>query len=178
MKEIPLTGEQKLFAEMNHGLVFKYLNENRLAMEDYYDIVVFGYLKAIKRYFTEPKLQQYSFSTIAWRRMDAELKNYYKSQHCQMRNAEIISIHADLYQDGPSLESILPARDELMQQVEEELLLHELARRVSKQQMDMVRLKTSGYGIQDIARKQKISMKVVKTLLEEVRGILMELCRE
>lgn len=178
MKEIPLTKEQKLFAEEHHTLVYRFLHYNGLAIDEYYDIVIFGYLKAVRKYLSEPALQKYLFTTVAWRRMEWALKSYYKSQHCQMRNAEVISIHADLYQDGPSLESILPARDELMQQVEEELLLHELARRVSKQQMDMVRLKTSGYGIQDIARKQKISMKVVKTLLEEVRGILMELCRE
>ena len=65
-----------------------------------------------------------------------------------------------------------------MLQLETELLLHDLAGRVSRQQMDMIRLKTSGYSIRDIAHIQKIPMKRVKEALEEVRQILIKLCYE
>lgn len=178
MCEVPLTHEQRLFAADNHGLVYKFLNENRLPEDEFYDVVIFGYLRAVRRFFTEKKLQKYRFSTIAWNCMRVDLFNYNKTKTRQKRNAEVISIHAGMYDDALPLEQMLSKPDELMIQLETELLLHDLARRISKQQMDMVRLKSGGYGIRDIARSQKIPMKRVKEVLEDVRQILTEICYE
>ena len=49
-----LTEEQRQFAAENHNLIYKYLWDRRLEIDDYYDIAVFGYLRAVKRYLTEP----------------------------------------------------------------------------------------------------------------------------
>ena len=65
-----------------------------------------------------------------------------------------------------------------MLQLETELLLHDLAGRISAQQMDTIRMRSDGYGIRDIARSQNVPMKRVKEVLEDVRQILMELCYE
>ena len=58
MYEIPLTLEQKIFATQNHDLIFKFLNEKHLSEDEFYDIVVFGYLRSVQRFFSEPNLQQ------------------------------------------------------------------------------------------------------------------------
>lgn len=57
-----------------------------------------------------------------------------------------------------------------------DLLLHELAGRVSKQQMDIVHLKQGGYGIREIARTQKVPMRRIKELLAEVHDVLLDIC--
>lgn len=80
MREIPLTPEQKTFAEKHHGLVYKFLNKNQLSADEFYDVVIFGYLRAVRRFFTETALQKYSFSTIAWNCMRVDLFNYNKMQ--------------------------------------------------------------------------------------------------
>lgn len=178
MQNIPLTPEQKTFAADNHGLVYKFLNENQLPEDEFYDVVIFGYLKAVKEYFSKDSLHQYSFATICWKTMKQSLYNYHKGLLCQKRNAETISIHLEIPNDEFTLEEVLAKPDELMLQLETELLLHDLAGRVSRQQMDMIRLKTSGYSIRDIAHIQKIPMKRVKEVLEEVRQILIKLCYE
>ena len=178
MCEVPLTYEQQLFAAEHHGLVYKFLNEHRLSEDEFYDVVIFGYLKAVRDYLSRPKLQRYSFATIGWRIMARSLSNYYKAQYRQKRNAEVISIHASLYEDGLPLEQMIPATDTLMLQLESDLLMHELASRLSRQQMDMVRQKTSGYGVRDIARRHKTTIKQVQAILEEVRGILLQLSCE
>lgn len=49
-----LTDEQRQFAAENHNLIYTYLWDRRLEIDDYYDIAVFGYLRAVKRYLTEP----------------------------------------------------------------------------------------------------------------------------
>ena len=45
--EVPLTKEQQAFATAHHSLVYKFLNENRLPEDEFYDVVIFGYLKAV-----------------------------------------------------------------------------------------------------------------------------------
>ena len=178
MQNIPLTPEQKTFATDNHGLVYKFLNENQLPEDEFYDVVIFGYLRAVRRFFVETNLQKYSFSTIAWNCMRVDLFNYNKMHFRKKRNAETISIHLIPHENTLPIEETLAKPDELMLQLETELLLHDLAGRVSRQQMDMIRLKTSGYSIRDIAHIQKIPMKCVKEALEEVRQILIKLCYE
>ncbi len=174
--EVPLTKEQQDFATAHHGLVYKFLNAHQLPEDEFYDVVIFGYLKAIQDYFCRNDLQKYSFSTIAWRYMARSLSNHYKSKFCKKRNADVVSIHLCLRPDEAPLEAIIPAHDPLMQQLEMELLLHDLASRVSKQQMDIVSLKRHGYGIREIARSQRVPMRRIKELLAEVHEILLELC--
>ena len=43
--EVPLTKEQQEFAAEQHGLVYKFLNDNHLPEDEFYDVVIFRYLK-------------------------------------------------------------------------------------------------------------------------------------
>ena len=178
MSDVPLTHEQRIFATKHHDLVYKFLNKNRLSPDEYYDVVIFGYLTAVRRYLTLPSLGQYSFNTIAWRGMSGTLSNYERTKNYQRHNAEIVSIHYGLSPNDVPLEESIPACNDLMLQLEMKLLFHDLAARLSKQQMNIIHLKSNGYDIRDIARSQKISLRHAKELLEEVRVILLQLCNE
>ena len=178
MSDIPLTPEQSIFAAENHDLVLKFLKVRRLPMNDYYDVIVFGYLDAVRRYFTNNGLQQYKFSTIAWQGMDGALANYRKSLTRKKRNAEVLSIHSELYDAGPALESVLPVYHDLLARLQTELLLHDLATVVSQQQMDMVRMRSQGYNIREIAGHHNIPMQDVKMLLAGACAALKQLCYE
>ena len=48
--EVPLTKEQQAFAAEHHGLVYKFLNDNHLPEDEFYDVVIFPYLKAVRDY--------------------------------------------------------------------------------------------------------------------------------
>ncbi len=174
--EVPLTPEQCLFASEHHNLVYKFLAENHLPRDEFYDVVIFGYLRAVSRYFNEPELQQYSFTTIAWRRMSACVSDYRRKQRRPKHNADIISLHIKQNEDSLPLEETIPAPNPYMQQLEEQLLLHDLAKRVSRQQMNIVRMKTCGYNDRDIARRQNTTTEHVQMLLKEVRRVLLDLC--
>ena len=63
--EVPLTKEQQAFATDHHGLVYKFLNENHLPEDEFYDVVVFAYLKAVKDYFNSPSAQKLSLIHIS-----------------------------------------------------------------------------------------------------------------
>ena len=86
--EVPLNKEQQAFAADHHGLVYKFLNENRLPEDEFYDVIIFGYLRAVYRYFNEPKLQKYSFATISWKSMQGALSNYNRYQTRRKRNMD------------------------------------------------------------------------------------------
>ena len=57
-------------------------------------------------------------------------------------------------------------------------LLHDLAGRISKQQMNIVRMKGCGYGVREIAKSEKLPVRCIKDLLEEAHVVFLELCRE
>ena len=75
MHDIPLNDTQRIFAEKNHNLVYKFLHEKNLPASEYYDIVIFGYLRAVQRYLTDPNLAGYSFATVAWRAMSTRMED-------------------------------------------------------------------------------------------------------
>ena len=87
-----LTNEQQLFAAEHHTLVYKYLHEHGLSVDDYYDVAVFGYLSACKRYLEQEALQQYSFTTIAWRAMDSAVSHERTKNTRQKRSAVLLSL--------------------------------------------------------------------------------------
>lgn len=178
MSDIPLTPEQGTFAAENHGLVLKFLNENHLPEDEYYDVVIFGYLNAVKKFFYRPDMCQYSFSTIAWKEMRGALSNHHRTQGRKKRNADVISIHSSLYAGGLPLEHSVPYGHDVMMELETHLLLHDLAGHISEDQMNMVRMRNDGYDIREIARKHNVTMKCVRQVLEIACSALKQLCYE
>ena len=176
--EIPLTKEQQDFATQHHSLVYKFLNSNHLSEDEFYDVVIFGYLKAVNDYFNVKHAQKYSFSTIANRQMQFSLYDYLRAQSRIKRKANTISIHLALCADGTPLEEAISIENDCLQQLELELLIHDLANHISKQQMDIVRDKIYGYGIREISHRKQLSMKRIHELLEEVRVTISKLCSE
>ena len=46
----PLTAEESAFAAEHHHLLLSYLKKARLDFDEFYDIAVFGYLRAVRKY--------------------------------------------------------------------------------------------------------------------------------
>ena len=85
MKKIyPLTNTQRDYAGNHVGLVYKFLYLNHLDIDEYYDIVIFGYLLAVQLYDEDERLKnRYLFSTIAWRQMRYSLFEHYRNNSRQ-----------------------------------------------------------------------------------------------
>ena len=45
----PMTQEERDFAEQHHDLVIDFLRYRRLPMDEFYDVVIFGYLSAVQQ---------------------------------------------------------------------------------------------------------------------------------
>ena len=174
-----LTHEQQEFAAENHDLVFSFLNANHLDDNDYYDIVVFGFLAAVKNYLSQARLRKYKFSTIAFRNMKSSLSNFQKEQEQQKRKAVTVSLEYRVAGDDSSLlfRDVTPGIDSLLGDFTTEMLLHEIAARVNKKQFRVIRLKAEGYGVREIARKQRLTIRTVDDILKDVKQAVHSACR-
>ena len=64
----PMNLDESAFAEKYHHLIYAFLSKHKLPVDEFYDIAVFGYLRAVRKYLARPELrEQYKFSTIAYR---------------------------------------------------------------------------------------------------------------
>lgn len=61
----PLSKKEAIFAEENINIVFWYLRTYNLDEAEWYDVVIFGYLLAVKKYLSVPSTQRVKFVTVA-----------------------------------------------------------------------------------------------------------------
>lgn len=107
-----LTEQESAFAAEHHSLIYRFLSEKGLSEDEYYDIVVFGYLNGVRKYFRREELrQQYSFTTLAWSGMNTCLSNYARSKDRPKNRAEILCIHEPFHSAYALEETISDARD-------------------------------------------------------------------
>ncbi len=147
---------QRQFAAENHNLIYSYLWERKLEIDDYYDIAVFGYLRAVKRYLTEPGLCGYQFSTIAWRAIRQSIASFHRAEE-RRENTE-----------RKYLSTLRSRSPDPFEELEAKLLLHDLAAVASHKQYALATMRLQGHSIAETARVQGMDEKRVRGLLKEL----------
>lgn len=164
----PFTKEEQQFAEENHDLVYAFLNEKKLSEDEYYDVVVFGYLRAVQMHKSDRKFFKYKFSTLAWKQMQGELANYYKYLSSPKRCATVISLDEPLDgEDGLCIADTI-SYDDIMSELREDLLMHELAKRLPAREMRIVKMKVRGDKMHEIAKAEKLTFQEINRLLDGI----------
>lgn len=163
--DIPLTEEQSAFAGEHESLIGKYLGIRRLPKDEYYDVVVFGYLRAVRNYLTVPRLQTYRFTTIAFRAMSCELFNHFRAQRAAMRYATVLEYNEDRHTD--SLEDPVAMLVERAEDLAE--TRRQLSYCLSTRQNKIIHLKVSGYSVREAAKAHGVRLKDVTAELEAAR---------
>ena len=90
-KEFKLTEEQRGFAADNHEVLMKFLDDKKLPFDEFYDVVVFGYLYAVKLYAESDEQDKSDFEVIAREHMQNELNSYYREKKEQNKNVRVLS---------------------------------------------------------------------------------------
>ena len=178
MKLHELTREQQRFAEDHHNLIYTFLNEKKLRQDDYYDVIVFGYLRAVQKYLLREDLRrQYAFSTIAWRAMECDLHNHYQSQRRPMRRAKTVSLEALLERDGRLMPlGITNDPDYWDEQLDAESLWAEISEHLSHEQRQLLRMRAAGYSAHEIASQQRRCHSEIEAIFTQIQATLLELC--
>ena len=87
--ERPLTAEEAQFAADHLSLVYWFLNKHGLNENEWFDVVIFGYMMAVKKYVSIPDLKQYSFTTTAYKAMSSAVSNERKNQEKQIKTVSL-----------------------------------------------------------------------------------------
>lgn len=100
-KEFKLTEEQRGFAADNHEVLMKFLEDKKLPFDEFYDVVVFGYLYAVKLYDESDEQNKSEFEFVAREHMQNELNSYYAKQREQNQNVRVLSLDYTVsFKDG------------------------------------------------------------------------------
>lgn len=70
-----LNAREREFAAENHHIVGEYLRMRRLLEDEWYDVVIFRYLRAVRLWFDRPELHRWKFRTIAYQNMRSAIGN-------------------------------------------------------------------------------------------------------
>lgn len=132
----------------------------------------------MQRYLTDPNLAGYSFATVAWRAMEGEVANTRRTDKRRFRVIRFVRPRQSYTGHLTRRPTPTETDEEALRESEVALLLHALAKRVTPQQMEIIRLRTKGYQTNEIAQMQNTSLYHVNTLLDNARFIVVELCRD
>lgn len=94
----PLDEEEKEFAAdlENYDHFFGYMRFHKLDPEEWYDILIEHYLRAVKKYISMPGLQEYRFSTILYKTLDSARLHHYEAMNRKKRKPEGGLVSLDL----------------------------------------------------------------------------------
>ena len=153
-----MTEEQRQFAADRHNLIFTFLHEKGWAPGEYYDIAAFGFLRAVMRYLSEPRLRQYAFSTVAWRSMGQSIASYHRAEARRLESEQRY------------IQTVQPHNADPYEELEANLILHDLVSMTSEEQYRL--------AIAETARSQGMSPKRVRKLLREMYQVYLQLYKD
>jgi RNA polymerase sigma-70 factor (ECF subfamily) len=174
-----LTQKQSKYAEEHHNLIYAFLHMRQLSVDEYYDVVVFGYLKAVATYLTDAKLRErYKFSTIAFMDMKEALFDEYIKRNRMKRRGVTVSLDAILSADVETLNlgDSLYSRNPVMEALETEEILHEMSEWLTPQEMKVIHLRVDGYSPREISHELKMPPTSVHNLVHSARNTVYAVC--
>ncbi|WP_458397535.1 sigma-70 family RNA polymerase sigma factor [Anaerotignum sp.] len=139
----PLTEQEKQFAEKNHGLVYSFLHRYKYNADDFYDIVIFGFLKAVQVYHRKEDVKRkYDFAFISWQYMRSEIGNHFRMESALKRKMETATIGLDERYIGTEydLEDGFIRRESFLEYIQE----------LDKEQRKIISLRMRGYSNKEI----------------------------
>lgn len=85
----PLTPAEKQFASEKYYLIMDFLKRQKLNAEEYFDVVVFGFLTSVEIYLNDGDLQQRcNFEAVTYMYMKRALYRHFRKEKTQKRSTE------------------------------------------------------------------------------------------
>ena len=152
----PMIKEERGFAEQHHELVIDFLRCKRLPMDDFYDIVIFGYLSAVQQYFRNPPAGV-KFKAMAFRAMKDSILRDGEYNACAKRCAYIISLDDMNVQD--------PKQD-TERQIEDKALLEQVVSVATPKEAKIISFLMDGFALREAAQRLKMPKAVAVSCME------------
>lgn len=156
----PMTQEERDFAEQRHDLVIDFLRYKHLPMDDFYDIVIFGYLSAVQQYFRNPPAGV-EFKAMAFRAMkDAVLRD--GEYHARAKRSGVTVGLDDVELTDP--------RQDTERRVESKALLEQVASVATPKEARIIDLLINGFALHEAARFLKMPKAAAVSCMEDFYG--------
>ena len=155
----PMTQDEREFAEQKHDLVIDYLRRKHLPMDDFYDIVIFGYLSAVQQYFRNPPAGV-AFEAMAVRAMkdsilrDGEYRSRAKRCGVTIGLDDLRSTLTDPKQDTE-------------QRVTDKAILEQVVDAATPQEAKILHLLMDGFMLREAARLLEMPRAAAVSCMEE-----------
>jgi len=154
-----MTTEEREFAEQNHDLVMDFLRRKRLPMDDFYDVVVFGYLSAVQQYFRDPP-PNVTFKAMAFRAMKDSILREREYSTRAKRSGFTVGFD----EIGGTLAD---PRKDTERQIEGKALLEQAASVATPRESRIISLLLDGFVLREAARLLKMPKAAAVGCMEE-----------
>ena len=173
-----LTRIQQNFAEENHGLVLRFLHAKSLPIGDYYDVVLYGYVCAVRKYLSREDLRRrYDFDSIAFSAMSDELYKHYRERTQGTRELITVRVESVAYHKETLHISEIVSDDEYMREKHESKLIWEqVSRKLTHEQVRILHLRAEGYTDREIAARRKRQASDIESIFEDIQAAIFDLC--
>ena len=161
-----LTEEQSAFAEKHHHVVMDFLRRKRLPESEFYDVVIFRYLRAVQLYTLKHQLRRYKFEAIAFKAMDWQMKSYWRKAYKTLDKT--LSLDSQLAGGRLTLHDVVPADDSDAGEAARDTLT---AAALCDEQPTRLGLRLDGYSVKEIAGRMGISCDQVEDTFSCIRSI-------
>ena len=155
----PMAHEEREFAEERHDLVTDFLHRKRLSMDDYYDIVIFGYLSAVQQYFRDPPAGV-AFEAMAIRAMKDSILQ--ESEYCTRAKRSGVTVSLDDVGSTPT-----DPRQDAERHVESKALLEQVVSVATPKEARIINLLMDGFVLREAARLLKMPRAAAVSCMEE-----------
>ena len=165
---LPLTDEQRQFAEEHHGIVFSYLIKFRLPQDEWYDIVAIAYLYAIQDHNFD---SNYSFSTYAYRYMSMAVINERRKQRNRNRIAPLYSLDTAINDQQPLCGKIFSDSVSMEQRVVSKISVEHWILQLTAKQREALQVRMAGVPFYVAAKAMGISAHALDCRIANLRKI-------
>ena len=160
----PMTNEEREFAEQRHGLVIDFLRCKHLPMNEFYDVVIFGYLSAVQQYFRDPPIGV-EFRAMAFRAMKDSILRESEYHARAKRCGYTVSLDTEGYHS-----TIPDQKQDVERQTERKALLEQAAKVATPRENKIIELLVDGFALHEAARFLKIPRAVAISYMENFCG--------
>lgn len=172
-KQQPLTAEEQRLAEENLYMVDRFLRERRIDPNEYYDVVVFGYLEAIQ-YHTRVSPENNLFSLcMAFMRRKLWMEYRRMLAYKRLGDRTALSLDHPLKTAGDSsfflLETVHDKQQDIAQQAEALDLIHRMLSIATPREREAMLLACAGNGPKEIAQMLGIARETASSTLYHFR---------
>ncbi len=136
-----------------------FLHYRRLPMDDFYDIVIFGYLSAVQQYFRDPP-SNVTFKAMAFRAMKDSLLREGEYHACAKRRGVTVDMdNIDSMLTNPKLNT--------ERQVTDKVLLEQAVNTATPKEAKIIALLLDGFVLREAARLLKMPKAAAVNCMEK-----------